>query len=145
MNEDAYEKRYRRVHEAIALNKPDRVPLVPTLGNVFALGYGVPIQDAMTDQRSVISALEKLLTDLDPDYLYNPDFFPKEALDLLQPVNINYAGKDELKTLNGIGDVTAEKIIEYRKSNRFKKKEDIKAVKGIGDAIYEKIKDSITC
>lgn len=93
MNEDAYEKRYRRVHEAIALNKPDRVPLVPTLGNVFALGYGVPIQDAMTDQRSVISALEKLLTDLDPDYLYNPDFFPKEALDLLRPVNINYAGK----------------------------------------------------
>lgn len=60
-------------------------------------------------------------------------------------VNINYASKDELKTLNGIGDVTADKIIEYRKSSRFKKKEDIKSVKGIGDAIYEKIKDSITC
>jgi competence protein ComEA len=60
-------------------------------------------------------------------------------------VNINLANKEELKTLNGIGDVTAEKIIEYRKSNRFKKKEDIKSVKGIGDAIYEKIKDNITC
>lgn len=60
-------------------------------------------------------------------------------------VNINYASKDELKTLNGIGDVTAEKIIEYRKTNKFKRKEDIKSVKGIGDAIYEKIKDSITC
>ncbi len=60
-------------------------------------------------------------------------------------VNINIASKDELKTLNGIGDVTADKIIEYRKSNRFKKKEDIKSVKGIGDGIYEKIKDNITC
>lgn len=60
-------------------------------------------------------------------------------------VNINLASKDELKTLNGIGDVTADKIIEYRKSNRFRNKEDIKSVKGIGDGIYEKIKDSITC
>lgn len=60
-------------------------------------------------------------------------------------VNINIASKEELKTLNGIGDVTADKIIEYRKSNRFRKKEDIKSVKGIGDGIYEKIRDNITC
>jgi competence protein ComEA len=39
----------------------------------------------------------------------------------------------------------AERIIEYRTSNRFKKKEDIKSVKGIGEGIFEKIKDDITC
>lgn len=60
-------------------------------------------------------------------------------------VNINLAGKDELMTLNGIGEVMAERIIEYRTNNRFRNKEDIMSVKGIGNGIYEKIKDSIIC
>ena len=60
-------------------------------------------------------------------------------------VNINTATLDELKTLNGIGDVIAERIIEYRSSNAFKSKEDIMSVKGIGKGIYEKIKDHIIC
>ena len=59
-------------------------------------------------------------------------------------VNINYASKEELMTLTGIGEAKADSIIEYRSSTRFKKKEDIKSVDGIGDSIYEKIKDSIT-
>ena len=59
-------------------------------------------------------------------------------------VNINTASQDELKTLNGIGDVIAERIIEYRSSNAFRSKEDIMSVKGIGKGIYEKIKDRIT-
>ncbi len=59
-------------------------------------------------------------------------------------ININSASKDELKTLNGIGDVMAERIIEYRSSNAFKSKEDLMSVKGIGTGTYEKIKDDIT-
>lgn len=60
-------------------------------------------------------------------------------------VNINTATLDELKTLNGIGDVIAERIIEYRSSNAFKSIEDVMSVNGIGKAIYEKIKDHIIC
>lgn len=60
-------------------------------------------------------------------------------------VNINTATLEELKTLNGIGDVIAERIIEYRSSNAFKSKEDIMSVDGIGKGIYEKIKDRIIC
>ena len=59
-------------------------------------------------------------------------------------ININYASADELKTLNGIGDVMAERIIEYRSSKPFKSKEDIMSVDGIGSKTYEKIKDRIT-
>lgn len=59
-------------------------------------------------------------------------------------ISINNATKEELTKLNGIGEKTAEKIIEYRKGTKFKTIEDIKNVSGIGESLYEKIKDSIT-
>ena len=62
-----------------------------------------------------------------------------------QVLNINKATKEELQTLQGIGESTAEKIITYRKENgNFKQIEDIKNVPGIGDAKYENIKDKIS-
>lgn len=70
---------------------------------------------------------------------YADSIIPDEGL-----ININTASADELKTLTGIGDVTAEKIIEYRSSKAFKSKEDIMSVDGIGSKTYEKIKDRIT-
>ncbi len=59
-------------------------------------------------------------------------------------VNINTASVDELKTLSGVGDAIAGRIVEYRKGKRFSSPEDIKNVKGIGDSTYERIKGSIT-
>ncbi len=59
-------------------------------------------------------------------------------------ININTAAVDELKTLNGIGDTMAQRIIEYRSQRSFKSKEDIMSVDGIGNKTYEKIKDHIT-
>ena len=62
---------------------------------------------------------------------------------LFGAVNINTASKEELMSLKGIGEATAEAIIEYRKENKFKKIEDIKNVKGIGDKKFESIKEDI--
>ena len=59
-------------------------------------------------------------------------------------VNINTASKEELDTLPGIGESTANKIISYREEKgNFKSIEEIKEVSGIGDSKYEQIKNLI--
>lgn len=58
-------------------------------------------------------------------------------------ININTATKDELTSLNGIGEATANKIINYRNKNKFKEIEDIMNVPGIGEAKFNNIKDYI--
>lgn len=59
-------------------------------------------------------------------------------------ININMATKEELMTLEGIGESRAEAIIEYRKQTPFTKIEDIMKVAGIKESAYEKIKNNIT-
>ena len=62
-----------------------------------------------------------------------------------QLININTATASELDSLPGIGYSTATNIIDYRNANGlFKAKEEIKLVNGIGDVIYDEIKDLIT-
>lgn len=62
-----------------------------------------------------------------------------------QKVNINTATSEELQTLDGIGPVTAEKILTYRDSNgAFQNIEDLKNVDGIGDKTFENLKEHIT-
>lgn len=58
-------------------------------------------------------------------------------------ININTASKEELKTLNGVGDTLANNIIEYRKQNKFESVEDILNVNGIGESKYNTIKEYI--
>ena len=59
-------------------------------------------------------------------------------------ININTALTADLTSLPGIGEVTAERIIEYREKKKgFKKIEDLMNVKGIGEKKFAKIKDFI--
>lgn len=73
---------------------------------------------------------------------------PKEDTSSSSPtpsiININTASKEELMTLNGIGESKADAIIAYREEKPFESIEDIKNVSGIGDSIFEDIKDHIT-
>ena len=65
--------------------------------------------------------------------------------EVAKKVNINTASVEELAALKGIGEKTAQAIVEYRDANGpFKSIEDIKNVKGIGDKKFEDLKDSIT-
>ena len=60
-------------------------------------------------------------------------------------VNINTASREELKTLNGIGDTRAGSIVMYRESNGlFGSIEDLMKVEGIKEGVFNKLKDDIT-
>jgi competence protein ComEA len=59
-------------------------------------------------------------------------------------VNINTATKAELESLDGVGPVKAQAIVDYRaKNGNFKSLDDVKKVNGIGDATFDKIKKDI--
>jgi len=59
-------------------------------------------------------------------------------------VNINTAARDQLMTLEGIGESYADRIIDYRKANGpFQSPMDILKVKGIGDKTFQANKDRI--
>lgn len=59
-------------------------------------------------------------------------------------VNINYADIEKLLQIDGIGKVTAERIVAYRLENGlFQRIEDVLKVKGIGEKKFQQIKDFI--
>jgi len=59
-------------------------------------------------------------------------------------ININTASKEELNSIPGIGDVTAQKIIDYRESQgEFKSIEELTKIDRIGPKTLEKIRDKI--
>ncbi|CEQ18755.1 helix-hairpin-helix domain-containing protein [Paraclostridium sordellii] len=60
-------------------------------------------------------------------------------------ININNAPLIELDSLPGVGEVTAQKIIDYREENtKFKSIEEIKNIKGIGENKFNNLKDYIS-
>lgn len=60
-------------------------------------------------------------------------------------VNINFATKEELMTLPGVGEAKANQIIQYRNENgSFVRIEDIMLISGIKEGLFEKIKEYIT-
>lgn len=68
---------------------------------------------------------------------------PNQSSSQNKLLNINNASKEQLEELPGIGPKTAEKIIEYRRNNKFVTIEDLMEVSGIGEKKFEAIKDLI--
>lgn len=61
------------------------------------------------------------------------------------PLDLNTCTAEELMTINGIGEVKANNIIEYRDYlGGYTSVDQIKNIKGIGDKVYEKISPYLT-
>lgn len=137
------------VHITGAINNPGVVVLEEGARIVDALeAAGGETEEADVNRLNLAYVLE------DGEKLYIPSKNEEEQEYITQgkdnmsegqsKININSAQIEELITLPGVGEATANKIIEYRKENgKFQKIEDLKNVPGIGDSKYENIKTMI--
>lgn len=87
-----YEMRKKRFDDAVALKEPDRVPFIPITTNFLALHFGITIQQAMTDARSIIEPARKYCEAYDPDAVWQPGSFPIKAMELIGDKQARWPG-----------------------------------------------------
>lgn len=58
-------------------------------------------------------------------------------------VSLNHASKEELMSLQGVGEKTASKIMDYRQQQPFETIEDIMNISGIGEKTYLKLRQNL--
>lgn len=159
------------LHESKAIENKIFVDVAGEVGNpgLYELNEGARIKDAidtaggLTDKSCLdginlayklsdgikVTIPQKEIKDISKKTTTNnkvvqTGLFSSSAVSSSSLININTATQDELDKLSGIGNTTANKIIEYREKNGgFKTKEDIMKVSGIGEAKFQKIKDDI--
>ncbi len=137
--------------------KKDDLLIVHVSGSVKRSG----VYQLEKDKR-IIDAIEKaggLLEGADPDALNLAEkikdgmkiYVPKKgekptaAADLKSQsyIDLNLATKEELMTLPGVGEKTADKIIAYREAQPFEKVDDLLKVSGFGKKKMEALKGLI--
>lgn len=92
-SEELYKERLKRVQDAIALKKPDRVPLVPVM-EAFPIFYaGITLKEAMNDYDKATKAFDKFNADFEPDLVWGPiTMYPAKVLERLDHQLLRWPG-----------------------------------------------------
>lgn len=124
--------------------------------DVYLLDPGAIIKDAIGMAGGVTAEADLTRVNLalslqDGDQVYVPVKgeenapTPESLVRTAGKVNINKASLAELQTLPGIGEIYAQRIIEYRTMHGpFQSVEDLLQVRGIGNATLDRLRDLIT-
>ncbi len=72
MTAETFETRVGRINDAIALKKPDRVPVFPSFHLFPARYVGMTYEEAFYDLDRWLAANEKTILDYDPDLYFQP-------------------------------------------------------------------------
>ena len=105
--------------------------------------YIPSINDEKTDESEKVLEKEYVTDEAGDDVIVEEESLNIKSKEI-KKININTAEQTELEEIPGVGASTAQKIIEYRKTNgKFKNIEDIKNVNGIGDSKFENMKEKI--
>lgn len=87
---------------------------------------------------------DTVTNDKDKAYISENNTSNKSEINNDNKININTADLSELDSLPGFGQVTAQKIIEYRQEHtKFNSIEELMNIKGIGEKKFNNVKDYI--
>lgn len=89
-----FQEREKRVHDAVQLKEPDRVPVMAMTGFFPATYSGMTCREAMYDADKVMSAWTAFLMEFEPDMADNPftTRFLGSVLDTLDYKQLKWAG-----------------------------------------------------
>ena len=134
--------RSQPVEIVLSQTKPPELSGELYIGGAVANPGIYPLREDDTIQALLLDAGVEPDADLSHIELY----IPREGeTDLPQKIDINRAEPWLLEALPGIGEVLAQRIVDYRSENGpFKTIENLLKVSGIGPATFEQIKDYIT-
>lgn len=117
------------------------------LGFCFVMNLLRPVTVISETERTTaeVSAIAEINTSASGKALSSDISAATRNSERIYPININTATVSELVLLDGIGEVIANRIVEYRTENgAFSSIEELKEVSGIGDVKFNNIKEKIT-
>ncbi len=139
------------------LTRQERL-VIQFLALFFLIGSGIHIIRNISKSSNVVTFLDEGIEAQEfqneadrVDSVYfsrqqeNPDVSEPNVAELVSRVNLNTATMSELMKLPQVGEVTAQRIIDYRdEHNGFSTVEDLIKVKGIGKKTFERIKQGVS-